>query len=155
VLSALVLLMAGCGVYTFNPSGKSELQTISVETFRNDTRELGLADRVTESVIDALIADGNLKVVASDGADAILVGVLTGYERVVNLFDENDQVQSYKVRMNFMISLVNPEDQSEIWKEAMPQEGIYDAASEVEEDGQRRAAERLVDAIINKTTKSW
>ena len=155
LIPAVVLFTAGCGVYTFNPSGKSDLQTISVETFRNETPELGLADRVTESVIDAFIADGNLNIVASEGADAILVGVLTGYDRVVNLFDENDQVQSYKVRMNFMISLVNPEDQSEIWKEAMPQEGIYDAASEVEEDGQRRAAERLVDAIINKTTKSW
>jgi len=151
----LLLPLIGCGVYTFNPSGGSSLQTISVETFRNETEELGLADRVTESVIDAFIADGNLKVVATDAADAVLVGVLTGYDRVVNLFDENDQVQSYKVRLNFTVSLVDPRGQTELWKEAMPQDGIYDAAGEVEEDGQRRAAERLVDAIINKTTKSW
>lgn len=152
-MSATVLL--GCSVYTLNPKGKSSIKTLSVEPFENQTPEFGLADQVTEAVIDAFIADGNLKVVGNDAADAILVGSLTGYKRVVNQFDENDQVQSYKVQMDFSISLMNPRDQSEIWKQAMPQEGIYDAASETEEDGKRRAAERLVEAILNKTTKSW
>ena len=152
-MSATVLL--GCSVYTLNPKGKSSIKTLAVEPFENQTPEFGLADQVTEAVIDAFIADGNLKVVGNDAADAILVGSLTGYKRVVNQFDENDQVQSYKVQMDFSISLMNPRDQSEIWKQAMPQEGIYDAASETEEDGKRRAAERLVEAILNKTTKSW
>ena len=150
-----VVFLSGCGIYTLNPKGKSNIRTIAVEPFDNQTPEFGLADQVTEQVIDAFISDGNLKVVGNDAADAILVGSLTGYKRVVSQFDENDQGQSYKVQMDFSISLMNPHDQSEIWKQAMPQEGIYDAASETEEDGKRRAAERLVEAILTKTTKSW
>jgi hypothetical protein len=155
VFLAIVVPLTGCGIYTLDPKGKSAIKTVSIEPFDNQTPEFGLADEVTEAVIDAFIADGNLKVVGNDAADAILVGSLTGYRRVVNQFDENDQVQSYKVQMDFTISLMNPRDQSEIWKEAMPQEGIYDAASETEDEGKRRAAERLVEAILTKTTKSW
>ena len=155
ILSALMLLAVGCGVYTFNPKGHSDIQTISVEPFENQTPEYGLADRLTEVVIDALIADGNLKVVPAEGADAILFGTLTHYERVVEKFDENDQVEEYKVLMDFELTLRNPRDDAVIWTESVRQEGIFSADEETEEDGQRRAGDRRVEVVINKTTKSW
>jgi len=145
----------GCGVYTLNPAGKSKLGSIAVEPFENKTSEYGLTDRITEIIVDAFIADGTIKVLPSSAADAVLTGVLTRYQRVPQEYDENDQVQKYKVVMDFEIALKNPDDQSDIWKEQMRQEGIYDAASEMEEDGQRLAGQRLVEAVINRTTKSW
>ena len=155
VLTALVISVSGCGVYTFNPKGSSSIKTIAVERFENKTDQFGLTDRLTEVVIDAFIADGSMKVVSPDAADAILRATLTSYRRVPFQFDENDNVQTYKVLLDFNVSLINPSDQSEIWKEDMPQEGIYAADTETEEDGQQRAGQRLVEAIINKTTKSW
>ena len=110
---------------------------------------------MTEYVIDAFIADGNLKVVSSDVADAVLIGKLTFYERQVEKFDENDQVEEYKAVMDFQITLQNPKDQSEMWSEKVRQEGIYEADTETEEDGQRRAGARLVEFVLNRTTKSW
>ena len=151
----LAIICAGCGVYTFNPKGKSDIQNIAIEPFENKTSEFGLADRITEIIIDAFIADGTMKIVPSDNADAYLVGVLSRYERVPHKFDENDQVEEYKVLMDFEIVLKNPKDDSEKWRQRLTQEGIYNANDETEEDGQQRAGQRLVEAIINKTTKSW
>ena len=151
----LTVNLAGCGVYTFNPRGKSEIQNIAIEPFENQTAEFGLADRITEIVIDAFIADGTMKIVPTDNADAYLEGTLTRYERVPFKFTENDQVEEYKVLMDFDISLKNPKDGSEKWRQKLTQEGIYNADTETEENGQQRAAERLVQAIIDKTTKSW
>jgi hypothetical protein len=37
----------------------------------------------------------------------------------------------------------------------MNQQGVYDADTETEEVGQLRAVERLIEDIINRTTKSW
>lgn len=153
--AVLVLAVSGCGVYTFNPKGKSSIKTLAVQRFENKTDLFGLTDRLTEVVIDAFIADGNMTIVSADAAEAVLRATLTNYRRVAFQFDENDNVQTYKVLLDFDVSLINPSDQSEIWREAMPQEGIYAADSETEEDGQNRAGERLVEAIINKTTKSW
>lgn len=155
-LSALALLITlGCGVYTFNPKGKLDISSVAVERFENRTGEFGFADRLTDIVIDEFIADGNLKVLSRANADAVLIGVLTRYERLVQVFDENDQVQQYKVRLGFEITLKKASDDTEIWKETMAPEGLYSPLTETEEDGQRRAAEALVEAIINRTTKSW
>ena len=151
----VALLVGGCGVYTFNPKGKSAISSVSVETFANETPEFGLADELTTIVIDAFINDGSIKVVGLSEADAVLSGKLISYRREVSQFDESDQVQSYKVMLQLSVSLLNPDDQSEIWSEVMNHEGIYDANTELEEHGQRRAGERLVDQIISKTTKSW
>lgn len=154
-VTGLIFLLSGCGVYTLNPHGKSEYKTIAIETFDNKTSQYGLTDRLTEVIVDAFIADGTLKVVSSANADVILAGTLTRYERVVSIYDKSDKVQQYKVLMDFDVSLKNGRDQSEIWKETMNQEGIFDANTETEENGQTRAGERLVQAILNKTTKSW
>ena len=154
-LSLNLIVAGGCGVYTFNPHGKSDITNISIEPFANETNEFGLADRLTELVIDAFITDGTLKIVPLDNAEAFLVGVLTGYQRLPHKFDENDQVEEYKILLDVEIALKNAGDDSEKWKERLTFEGIYNANDETEEDGQVRASERLVEAVLNKTTKSW
>ncbi|UCE25018.1 MAG: hypothetical protein JSU74_02920 [Candidatus Zixiibacteriota bacterium] len=156
VFSVMILLLAnGCGVYTFSPKGKSDIKSVAVERFENETAEYGLEDRMTDQIIDALIADGTLKVVNREYADAYLNGILTRYERKPYGFDENDQVETYAVTMGFDILLKNPTDESEIWKERMDQIGVYNIDTETEEDGQQKAIDLLIEAIINKTTKSW
>ena len=151
----LALLVLGCGVYTFNPRGQSTVSTITVELFENQTSQYGLADQMTEAVIDAFIADGTMKVVSADVAEAILTGTLTRYERLLQEFDEADQVSEYKIQIGFDVTLKNPTDQSEIWTIQLTLDGIYDANNETEEDGQRLVGEQLVEAVLNKTTKSW
>ncbi|MFZ5979333.1 MAG: LptE family protein [Candidatus Zixiibacteriota bacterium] len=154
-LNLIFIVVNGCGVYTFNPRGKSDVTNIAIEPFANETSEFGLADRLTEQVIDAFITDGTLKIVPVDNSEAYLVGILTGYQRVPHKFDENDQVEEYKILLDVEISLKNTGDDSEKWKERLTFEGIYNASDETEEDGQVRASERLVEAVLNKTTKSW
>ena len=154
-LTCLVMLLSTCGVYTFNPRGKSSITTIAVEPFENQTPQYGLADQMTETVIDAFIAEGSMKVVTVDVAEAVLAGTLTRYERLVQEFDESDQVAQYKVQIEFDVALRNPADQSEIWTIQLTLDGIYDADVETEEDGQRLVGEQLVEAVLNKTTKSW
>ena len=152
---AALFTLGSCGVYTFNPGGKSTIKSIAVEPFENNTTELGLEDIMTNGVIDAFISDGNLKVVAIDNAEALLVGTLLRYDRRVYGYTADETVQSYAVTMEFEITLVNSSDGSEFWKEQMSQTGVYNLDTETEADGQLRALALLVDAIINRTTKSW
>lgn len=155
MILAAGLSLSACGVYTFNPRGKSTISTLSVEPFANQTSQYGLADLMTEAVVDAFITDGTMKVVAPDVAEAHLVGRLTRYERVAHEFDENDQVSRYKVVVGVDISLKNPTDQSDFWSIQLTLDGIYEADTQTEEDGQKSVAEQLVEAVLNKTTKSW
>ncbi len=154
-LLLLALSLASCGVYTFNPAGKSSIKAISIERFENKTVELQVTDQLTDDVIDAFIADGTLKVVPEGVADALLQGTLINYRRAPYRFTEGDVVESYAVTMEFQITLTDPKDNAEIWTERMSQLGTYEIASETEEDAQRDAIALLVEAIINRTTKSW
>jgi hypothetical protein len=161
ILGIGFLVVIGCAVYTFNPKGQSEIKSINIERFENKTPEYGLADQMSDLVIDAFIADGNLKVVPLENADAVLSGVLTRYERKPYKYDQNDQVASYEVVIDFDITLKKPKTDSEIWREKMTQRGIYNVLAsetgdvETEADGQQKAIKLLVEAIINKTTKGW
>ena len=154
-LTGLVLFgTIGC-IYTFNPKGKSDIKTLAVEPFDNRTSQYGLTDRLTTIVVDAFIKDGSMRIVPTDKADAVLRGILTGYERQVVNFDITDQVEQYKVVLSFEISLKSVRTDSTLWTQTMTQEGIYSAASETEEIGQERAGQRLVEAVINRTTRDW
>jgi hypothetical protein len=148
------LAIVGCA-YTFNPKGKSDIKTLAVEPFENRTSEFGLTDRLTTIVVNAFIKDGSMRIVPSDKADAVLHGVLTRYERQVVQFDTTDQVTQYKVVLEFEVSLRATKNDSTLWTQPMTQEGIYSADTETEENGQEKAGEKLVEAVINRTTKSW
>ena len=126
--AAVLIILSGCAVYTFNPKGKSTIATI---------------------------ADGSMKVVPSESAEAILTGTLTGYNRKPYNPDENDLVESYAVTMSFDITLKNPVDETEIWTERVSKFGTYNIETETEEVGQLEAITLLIEHIINKTTKSW
>jgi len=154
-LALIFPILIGCGVYTFNPRGKSDITAIAIERFDNQSAEYGLADRMTDLIIDAFIADGNMKIVSSDKADAVLIGSLVSYDRRPYTYDQNDQIQEYQVVMIFDITLKRPSDDSEIWKEKINQTGLYDVLEETEEDAQNKAIGYLVESILNKTTRSW
>jgi hypothetical protein len=154
-LLALGLSAVGCGFYSFSSGGKSDIKTIAVTQFENRTVETGLSARMTDLVVDAFIADGNLKVVSESDADAVLKGILTSYRREAYTYDEADNVSQYVVKLVFDVVLQKGGEDEELWKEAFYSEGIYDADAETEDDGQARAADKLVVDIINRTAKSW
>jgi len=155
ILFGPALLLAGCGVYSLSPGGKSSIKTIAVSQFENKTIESGLSSRMTDEVISALISDGNLKVVSEKEADAVLSGTLASYERKAYTFDEADNVSQYVVKIVFNAVLQKGVTGEELWKETFYSEGPYSALSETEDIGQQRAAEKLVVDVINRTTKSW
>lgn len=154
-VTSILLIASGCAVYSFSPGGKSSIKTLAIPPFENKTVESGLSSRITDLVIDAFISNGTLKVVSPDGADAILAGTLTNYERKAKDYDEADNVIQYAVYLTFDITLKEATGDKEIWHDRFYSEGIYDAQTETEDHGQARAAGKLVVDIINRTTKSW
>jgi hypothetical protein len=156
VITLVLAGLTGCGIYSFSPGGKSSIKSIAVTQFENETIEVGLSTTMTDLVVNAFIMDGNLKVVSENEAEAVLQGTLSSYTREPHTFDEADNVSRYAVRIVFGIVLKKGGgSDEEIWKQSFTSEGIYLADEEAEEDGQSRAAQKLVIDIINRTTKNW
>ena len=155
ICTFLIFTCLGCSVYTFNPKGKSTISSMAVQLFENSTGEYGLEDRMTQQIIEAFIDEGSIKIVPEGSSEALLKGKLVGYDRQPFDPDETDQVSTYKITMSFEIQLINTADNTDIWNNRISQFGLYNLEEETEEDGQQRAITKLVDDILNLTTKSW
>ena len=150
----LVTGLSGC-VYSFKSSGGALVESVSVSQLENQTNRAGVADRITELLVDELVADGRIDVVGPNSAEAILSGALIGYQRKPFQFDESEQVTLYSIELKVELTLSKRESDDEIWKATFTREGVYDAVEQTEEDGQVEAARLIVEDIMNKTTRTW
>jgi outer membrane lipopolysaccharide assembly protein LptE/RlpB len=154
-LFTLTAILAGCGVYSFSPGGKSLFESVNISQFENKTIEYQLADRLTDAVVDAFIKDNTIKVREASKADAILTGTLSGYRRDPYTYDKEDVVTEYVVKVSISVKVVKANSEDVIWEEEFFAQGVYDAIDETEEVGQDRAVTLLTSDIMDRTTKSW
>jgi hypothetical protein len=149
------LILSGCGVYSFSGSMSSGIESVAVPVFENESVEYGIAEDLTSGVIEGFVADNTLKVIPRSKADAVLEGTILRYDRSAYTYDENDQVQEYKVNITARVRL-NKSDGSLVWEdESLTGYGIYSADDETEEEGKSRAIEKIAEDIVNRTVKNW
>ena len=155
LLIVISTVICGCGVYSFSASGKAAFESLNVAQFENNTMEYQLSDRLTDAVIDAFINDNKVQIKEPSQAEAIMNGTVTSYRRVPYTYDQSDIVTEYAVKVTLSIKVVKAETEDVIWEKEFFADGIYDANTEAEEDGQSRAIVLLTADILNQTTQSW
>jgi outer membrane lipopolysaccharide assembly protein LptE/RlpB len=95
-LAAACVALGGCG-YSFRGTLPSHIRTIGVPMFVNLTRQPGVESTVTAAIVRALATNGRLTVVRPADADAILDGEVTAYAVGAIAFDENLNIQQYRL----------------------------------------------------------
>ena len=114
-----------------------------------------LADRLTDAVIKAFIGEGTISVKEASKAEAVLVGTVTEYKREPFTYDRQDNVSQFAAKVKVHVKTVKANTEEVIWEEDFIAQGVYEAASETEGDGQTRAIDILTRNILDRTTKSW
>ncbi len=154
-VTLLCAFLVGCGVYSFSSSSLGGVKTISVPEFDNKSLQYGLQQDLTQKLIDRFIQDNTLKVVAAADADAILRGEVVRYERVAYTYDKGDNVSEYKVNIYVNFVLERKGGKVLLERQNLLGWGVYEAASETEDDGRLEAIDKLARDIVDETTKSW
>lgn len=82
-LAALGLLFTGCGYHTgeIRPTPMRSVQTLAVQTFKNNTYRPRLEVLMADTLIRSLQNDGTYQITSSTRADAIVYGTLTQVNR--------------------------------------------------------------------------
>jgi hypothetical protein len=153
----LVVLLAlnGCGVYSFSGTMSSGIESVAVPVFGNESVEYGIAEDLTSGIIERFVSDNTLRVTPRSGADAVLDGTILRYDRDAYTYDENDQVQEYKVNIIAKVRL-NKANGDLVWEEeSLSAYGIYNATDEGEDEGKARAIEKIAEDIVNRTVRDW
>ena len=155
IIGLCLAALYGCGVYSFSGAGKAPFASVNIAQFENTTIEYQLADRLTDAVVDAFIRDNTVQVREPAKAEALMNGTVVGYRRDPYTYDQQDIVSQYAVKVSVHVKVVKANAEDVIWEKDFYAEGIYDANTETEEDGQARAITLLTANILDQTTKSW
>ncbi|HKW50565.1 MAG TPA: LptE family protein [Candidatus Eisenbacteria bacterium] len=157
----LVVLAPGCG-YTVSSVLPSYIRTVAIPTFANNTVEHGLADDITQALINSFLADRRLRLERERDADAVLRGTVLAYRNRVYAYTSQEVATQYEILLTVKVSLRDQVKNREIWKEdALTVRTTYNVVpvgsepAKTEADGRKDVIQKLADQIVSRTVQGW
>ena len=155
----IALMFGGCGIYSFSGSTlPSHLKTIEIPLFANQTVENGVAEEITAELAARVVSTNLLRPVSSAG-DALLSGVVTGYDSREYQYDIKSQrrvdITQYLLQITVSVEFYDRKREQPLYRGVVRGQGVYDFNTETEEQGRRRAIEDVVRQILENSIQSW
>jgi hypothetical protein len=148
------MLIFTCCTYSFNPSRHSHIRSIAIPVFRNETVKYGLEESLTEKVVEAFMEDGRLRIKEEDVSDSLLEGTVTKYEKSPFIYDEYEEVSSYRVLVGIEVRFTDMTRDRILWNARFEEWAPYPADGE-EEEGVDQALEQLKERLIREINEGW
>lgn len=96
---------------------------------------------------------------SSNKADVLLTGAITRYQRIPLIYNEQDVVQQYKVRMDISLKLIDPDSKTVLreWDRIFRQTTYSDVIPpiETELEAQERVVRLLARDVVTATVEGW
>ena len=131
-------------------------------TFANNTVEHGLADDITQALINSFQADRRLTSERERDADTVLRGTVLSYRNRVYAYTSQEVATQYEILLAVKVSLHDQVKNREIWKEdALTVRTTYSVVpvgsepAKTEVDGRRDVIQKLADQIVSRTVQGW
>lgn len=172
----LLITLVGCG-YTTRSSISDKYRTIYIAPFINKidiTQETDIGSKykvyrplletdVTRRVNNKYLFDGNLKPVGKENADLILKGELVEFVRDPTRYNENEDVEEYRLNIRVNLSMWDTRENRLAWEEsrftgqATYFTSFYPIASERKDEGTavNDAIDDLARRIVERTVEQW
>ncbi len=157
VVIPVMLLCAGCSYYSVSGSLPSHIKTVAVPLFENETVEIDIVEGITSEVVDAIIKDGNMKVVSEFQADAIVTGTIIDIIEEADTFSKEEEADQFRIRVFADVQFFDRKKNSVIWEENRMEGWARFSSSDISsrESGIEEALEMLAKEIIDKTVSGW
>ncbi len=165
IRSSLVLLLAGCSLYSFKGGGlPREIRTAAVDPFDNLTAEPAIGQEINLAVREAVQKRLGLRSAAEGQADAIVKGIVRRYEPDLPVAysgtpgqsggGQQVQVSQRRVQMMVEIEILNRVTEKPILqKQTFTVDGEYGPGREAE--GRQKALDKLITQIVQKARSQW
>ena len=92
------------------------IATLSIPFFKNRIQKPDVETVITSALIEEFVKSDVAKVVEED-AEAVINGVITGYELMPVSFNRNDVIQEYRVTIRVEVQLVRGSDGKVLWED--------------------------------------
>jgi hypothetical protein len=157
-LAAIAVVLAlACG-YKAGSLLPGHIKTIYIPTFGNETTRYGIEQDLTSLVVEAFTNDNRLSVVSEAEADAMLRGVIVGYQKGALTFDRAQTVDEFKIEITVSVEFEDLRDGKILWKEG--EFRAWESYTAGEDEGGEEAAiqtaiETLAGDMVSRTLEGW
>lgn len=161
-LLAGVLVLAGCGYYSFTGASiPSHLQTIAIPLAENTSASpvLGLDDRLTQLFQERFVGQTRLSLAQTeDGADAVLTARIDRYANQPTAVGGNEQAQQNRVSISVVVRYFDRVEEKEILSRTFTGSAEYDPVAEGlagEERAALAALRAIAEDVFTSATSNW
>lgn len=156
------LFLFSCGYHLVGTSSSlpEKVKTIYIPTFKNNTSQPEVEERLTDAVSREISQRGILRIAKSPSeADGILLGELNQFEMVPVNLDREGRALEYQIVVGLKVSLKSPDEKEIFWQndsfkfyERYPVDitstDYFDKLYEVVDDMSLKFAETLVTTLM-------
>lgn len=165
LIALLPIFITSCG-YTRKMSLPRDMHTIHIDTFKNKMNvndvyayEPGLEIKITNAVIRRLHADGNLKVVPREKADAVLEGDFMTIDQEGLRFTGLERVEEYRLFLVVALRLHDGKTGELLWEEnnfsGDASYFVLGPRSISRGEAAEKAVDRLARNIVDRIVEDW
>ena len=157
ILLLYCIIVLNCGIYSFSGSLAPHLKTVAVPLFDNRTVEFGIAEDMTDTVIEEFTRDNTLKIADRSTADILIDATILRVDDRAGAFDANEMVQDVKIYVSVNVKCTDQVKDQVLWEERITQWGGYDPSGgpDARLDGIAEAIDKISKDILNKTVSGW
>lgn len=163
-LSCLVAFaLAGCSFGFAGGGLKSDIKTVAVPSFLNDTADPTLTLLVTQGVKQAMESRLGLRTATEERAHAVVHGRITRYDPDVPLAVQGNRnaagtaqqvvVAKRQVELTVTMEVIEVKTGRKLWEGSNTVYGPYDPGRE--QDGKQKALDELVKKLIEGVQSNW
>lgn len=152
-----ILILSGCR-YQLQPQLPAAASKIAIPTFDNQTLQYGVAETLTNSVVEQFLLDGRLRVVAEKEADLTLRGKITQYLKET-LSEVSMGLTEYRVKLEISVTLISTKDGKALWEKKVEEATTYTPTEggevQTDHDAIRETGRKIGEDLVNLVMEGW
>ncbi len=153
----LLIVLNSCGIYSFKGSLPPDVKTIAVTVFNDRTSYPNIREILTNSVVNAFVFDGTLRVVDESKADLVISGTIQSIRQTAANVAQGEIVSEYKITVSVKVKCENIKTSKALFDKTFSNYGMMEATGSPDAYNAAIlvALEQITNDILNATLAAW
>ncbi|MEE8340547.1 MAG: LptE family protein [Candidatus Neomarinimicrobiota bacterium] len=135
IVVLLAVIITGCSYYSMAGSIPPHIKSIAIPLVNNQTAEFGIAESITDNIIEVFNEENILSIVDDINADSILRGTIISLEDAPYTFSAEEAVSEYRISITMDIVWNDVENEVDLLKKRYSGWGAYGLSGDINTDG--------------------
>ena len=129
------LSLTSCGFYSMAGSIPPHIKSIAIPLMDNQTAEFGLAENITDGILEQFNEAGILYVTNADMANSILKGTIKKVSEGPYTYSKQESVSEYRYKIDVKIEWFDVQNQKNLFEGIYSAFGAYGLSGNIASDG--------------------